>query len=372
MNYNALIKDNNSQFDLNPNKKNVMYIDFNNLFMRSYFIAKKENLNPIDVLLKSTYALKTNIDHHYAFAIADGKTHTQSRLEIYPEYKANREEKTPEEKIEISNLKKISNEMMDILGICYHETSYIEADDVIGILSTRSINQGWNVIVVSSDKDYKQLCHFDNLNIYNSMKKTVTTSKNMVEQNGLNAMQYLDYLILTGDSSDNITGVNKIGDVTAKKLLNEFGSINNMMISLVREGLIDKKDYLTPQKVQSLDDSQLLNLHYLLDQPLQENEQKLKQGVVKNNLIQAIKDGKIELNRQLIGFQYQHENIALIPKEKIKKPTIDSEKLLEFCQKYNLNQFINYYIYPNGYQKNNNHYNQENQQNYQKRTYYKP
>lgn len=339
MNYGALIQDNDSEFDLDPNKKTVLYIDLNNLFMRAYSVSKAQDLNPIHLILNSLYALKSNIDHHFAFAIGDSSTSRDSRLEIYPEYKGTREKKTPEEELEVQKLKEITVEIMEILGICYHEAQYIEADDVIGILSKKSINQGWNVIAVTSDKDYKQLCNMDNFNLYNSMKRCVTTKHNMVKENELTAEQFLDYLILTGDSSDNIKGVYKVGDKTAKKWLTEFGSLDNIIQSLVREGLLNKSDYITPRRLDKMNDIELMQIDFQLDQPLLETDLKLKNGVTKTNLIEAVKSGQIELNYKLIEFQYQHEGKAIIPREKIVKPHIDAERLLEFCNRYNLNNF---------------------------------
>lgn len=358
MKYHNLIQDNDSKFNLNPAKKTVVYIDFNNLFHRIYHAANASNNNPVNLMLNSLYALKTNMTHNYMFAIADGKTSSASRLAVYPEYKATRPEKTDEERDEMNFLKQASQDLCHILGITFYETSHIEADDVIGILSKKSCARGWNVIAVSSDKDYKQLCDLPNFNLYNGMKYMVTNHLNMEEQERLSAKQYLDYLTLIGDKADNIKGVYKVGDVTAKKWLNEFGSLTNIMISLHREGLIGRDDVMRMPSMSDKPDEEWFKDLYAVEQPEGYKDPlkdlpKMKDFVGKTNLVAAINSGQLRLNQELIRFQYHHEEHANIPPEIIVKPQINGEALYDFCVKHNLNQFKNKYLREYEPQQNN-------------------
>lgn len=305
---------NNDTLNLNPNQKTVLYLDANNLIFRAFYASEASKVNPIHIILNMAYSIKTNMPNDFSFAIFDGEKNKESRLEIYPEYKSNRAERTEEEKEKLSFLKEKLLEVFDILGYTVYHSKRIEADDVIGILSRRSIDKNFNVIAYSSDKDYKQLCQYGRfLNIVQMTQSKgegnileITNADNFSKKYNYPITSVVDYLSLIGDDSDGVKGVNKVGPKTAEKWLMEFGSIDG----------------------------------------IKNNLDKIKDGNVKTNLIEAIQSGLLDLNKKLIGFHYHEENTIDIKKEDIKSNKIDIPKLDEFCIQYNLNQFREKYIEP--------------------------
>lgn len=314
----------NNQFCFNKNQKNVLYIDANNMIFRAFHAAKATNNNPIHILTNMIYSLKSKIPHDYAFAIFDGKNNRDSRLEIYPEYKSNRDNKDDSVKNEIKNLKERIYQTFEVLGCVTYESNGIEADDVIGILSLRSAKKGWNVIAVSSDKDYNQLCQYSPyINIYrpsysykkvedNSNKKnkiandfTITNQKNFAKF-GIPITAVVDFLSLTGDKSDGIEGVNKVGEKIAMHYLKEFNSIEGIM----------------------------------------KNIDSIKGSKTKANIIEAYESRLLERNQKLISFHFHKDYLVNIPKEKIKPADIYIEELDKFCIENNLKQFSSKYIQP--------------------------
>lgn len=160
------------------------------------------------------------------------------RKEIYPEYKANRSE-TPEDLIpQIPYIKKLT-ELMGIPGI--GKENY-EADDVIGSLVQYGIKNKLEVVIVSGDKDFAQLVN-DKVTIFDTMKDLRYDPEAVLEKWGVRPNQFLDYLAITGDSSDNIPGVKGIGPKGAQKLLEQFGTLDGIYenINLIKTPSTKKK-----------------------------------------------------------------------------------------------------------------------------------
>ena len=296
-------------FSLQKNKSTILYVDANNLFFRAYHSASSVNGNPLHFLLNMAYSLKSGLPNQYAFAIFDGDNNRQSRLEIFPEYKANREKLKDKngEEIDVTHLVENAKKIFEVLGFNVYSSNSIEGDDVIGILARKSAEKGLNVIAVSSDKDYRQLCQYSEfLNIYNSQSKSVINQKNFLEKTEIPFDKYVDYLSLTGDSSDGIDGVSKVGEKTAKKWILEVGGIED----------------------------------------IKNNLDKIKNSKTKDNLVEAINNGLLDRNKKLIIFHFDKEDTINIDKNKIIKSEINIEKLDEFCITHNMRQFREKYIEP--------------------------
>ena len=296
-------------FSLQKNKSTILYVDSNNLFFRAYHSASSVNGNPLHFLLNMAYSLKSGLPNQYAFAVFDGENNRQSRLEIFPEYKANREKLKDKngEEIDVTLLVENAKKIFEVLGFNVYSSNGIEGDDVIGILARKSAEKGLNVIAVSSDKDYRQLCQYSEfLNIYNSQSKSVINQKNFLEKTEIPFDKYVDYLSLTGDSSDGIDGVAKVGEKTAKKWILEVGCIED----------------------------------------IKNNLDKIKNGKTKDNLVEAINNGLLDRNKKLISFHFDKEDTINIDKNKIIKSEINVEKLDEFCIIHNMRQFREKYIEP--------------------------
>ncbi|CAN1216216.1 DNA polymerase I, thermostable [Linum perenne] len=145
------------------------------------------------------------------------------RHNLYPAYKSNRPP-TPDTIVQGLQYLKASLKAMAIKVI---ETPGVEADDVIGTLATKSVEEGFKVRVVSPDKDFFQI-----LSPSLRLLRLVPRGSEMVsfgmedfaERYGsLKPSQFVDMISLVGDKADNIPGVGGIGDVNALKLITKFG-----------------------------------------------------------------------------------------------------------------------------------------------------
>lgn len=196
--------------------------------------------NMLDAIMKQTNP--TNV----LVAFDAGKV--TFRTEMYQDYKGGRQ-KTPSE---LSEQLPVIREMLKDLGIKSYELKNYEADDIIGTLSKMGEDAGYTVDIVTGDRDLTQLA---------SDKTTVLITKNgvgdteaytpdhMKEVNGVTPTEFIDMKALMGDSSDNYPGVTKVGPKTASRLIQKYGSIeelyehvDEMKKSKLKENLINDKD----------------------------------------------------------------------------------------------------------------------------------
>ncbi|NNF81580.1 MAG: DNA polymerase I, partial [Flavobacteriaceae bacterium] len=151
-----------------------------------------------------------------------------ARNEMYPEYKANRDE-TPEAiKIAVPYIKKI----LDAMHIPIMVKEGFEADDVIGTLAKQAEKEGYKTFMVTPDKDFAQLVS-ENIFMYKPRfgGGYDTWGVPEVKENFEieNPEQVIDFLGMKGDAVDNIPGLPGVGDKTAKKFLAQYGSLENLL-----------------------------------------------------------------------------------------------------------------------------------------------
>jgi DNA polymerase I len=106
-----------------------------------------------------------------------------------------------------------------------------EADDLIGTLATQAASQGLEVVIVTSDKDMFQLLS-PAIRIYDPVKEKFLTEEDCLDRFGVEPTRVVEVMGLMGDATDNIPGVKGIGEKTAKKLIAEFGTIENLLTNL--------------------------------------------------------------------------------------------------------------------------------------------
>jgi DNA polymerase-1 len=148
------------------------------------------------------------------------------RHQAFADYKATRKE-TDDSLISQFPL---AREAVAALGIACYELDGYEADDVIAHLTRKATGQGWNVVIVSADKDTLQLVN-DKVKVLSEPKNVVYDATKVQERYGLPPERLPDYFALIGDSSDNVPGVSGIGPKGAVKLLQEFGTVENLIKS---------------------------------------------------------------------------------------------------------------------------------------------
>jgi DNA polymerase-1 len=146
------------------------------------------------------------------------------RHEMYPEYKANR----PSMPTELSAQVEQILEFTRILGLPLLQITGVEADDVIGTLSKAAEEAGMHCVISTGDKDLAQLVS-EQTTLVNTMTNTRMDRAGVMEKFGVLPEQIIDFLALTGDTSDNIPGVDKCGPKTAAKWLNSYITLNDLM-----------------------------------------------------------------------------------------------------------------------------------------------
>ena len=164
------------------------------------------------------------------------------RHEVYPEYKAQRDAQ-PED---ITNSIPYIKEIIKAHNIPVVEVPGYEADDVIGTLATRACKEGYTTYMMTPDKDYGQLVT-DCIYMYRPALKgagfEVRGVKEVCDRYGISSpRQVIDLLALEGDASDNIPGCPGVGEKTAVKLIEEWGSVENLLENTASlKGALQKK-----------------------------------------------------------------------------------------------------------------------------------
>ena len=208
----------------------LVIIDGNSLFYRSFYAlpllsnANGEYSNAVYGFAVQIVRIINEIKPtHIAVAFDAGK-HT-FRNDMYDGYKANRKPMPPELKSQIEPLKK----MLKIMNIDYVEKLGYEGDDVVGTLAKKFADT--ETIIVTADRDTLQLID-DTTKVYFTKKGTTelydVDEGVLARDYGVKPLQIIDLKALQGDSSDNIPGVAGIGEKTAVKLLQEYGSVEGV------------------------------------------------------------------------------------------------------------------------------------------------
>jgi DNA polymerase-1 len=146
------------------------------------------------------------------------------RTDLYPEYKANRAAMPDDLRQQVEPIK----ELVRAFRIPVLELDGFEADDIIGTIARDSAEQGISTIVVTGDKDLMQIVG-ERVTLLDTMKEKVSGPAEVVERFGVGPDRVIDILGLAGDSSDNIPGVPGVGEKTAIKLIQEFGSLDAVL-----------------------------------------------------------------------------------------------------------------------------------------------
>jgi DNA polymerase-1 len=228
-----------------PKPDRIWLVDGHHLAYRSYFAFEKlstsrgEPTQAVFGFLRTLLKLlKENGD--CVIVVFDPPTKT-FRHDAYEEYKAGRAP-TPEDFH--SQLEKIK-ELVDLMGLKRLEVAGYEADDVIGTLAIKGAREGYPVRILTGDRDSFQLVS-EAVQVMLPDGRLMTPEA-VQEKYGVSVQQWVDYRSLVGDSSDNLPGAKGIGEKTAAKLLQEWGSL---------EGLYAHLEALSPKIRASLEESQ--------------------------------------------------------------------------------------------------------------------
>lgn len=209
---------------------NTLYlIDGSSYLYRAYFAIKRLS-SPSGFPTNAIYGftqmlLKLLKDHkpeHLAMVFDAGRV--TFRTELYPAYKANRAEMPDDLRQQLEPIR----DLVRAFNIPVVELPGFEADDLIGTLAARWEAEGGKVVVVTGDKDLMQIVT-GRTTLLDTMKNVASDIPQVHERFGVGPEQVIDILGLAGDSSDNIPGVPGIGEKTAIKLVQQFGSMDALL-----------------------------------------------------------------------------------------------------------------------------------------------
>ncbi|QQZ10635.1 DNA polymerase I [Heyndrickxia vini] len=242
----------------------LILIDGNSIAYRAFFALPLLN-NDKGIHTNAIYGFTTMLmkilneekPTHILVAFDAGKT--TFRHETFKEYKGTRQKTPPE----LSEQFPFIRELLDAYGIQRYELANYEADDIIGTLSLKAEKEGFEVKVISGDKDLTQLSSKETTVCIT--KKGITdieeyTPEHINEKYGLIPEQIIDMKGLMGDASDNIPGVPGIGEKTAIKLLKEFNTLENLLDSIEQVSGKKLKEKLEEFKEQAIMSKQLATI----------------------------------------------------------------------------------------------------------------
>ena len=217
----------------NPGR--LLLLDGHSLAYRAFFALPAENFStttgqPTNAVYGFT-AMLINVlrdEQPTHLAVAFDRSEPTFRHEQYVEYKANRRE-TPED---FRSQLSLIFEVLDALGIARLSAPGYEADDVIATLATRAENEGMDVLIVTGDRDVLQLVddHVTALLTRRGITEMSRFTPAAVEEKyGLTPQQYPDFAAIRGDPSDNLPGIPGVGEKTATKWIQQFGSLEELV-----------------------------------------------------------------------------------------------------------------------------------------------
>jgi DNA polymerase-1 len=227
-------------------KERLVLIDGHSLVYRAFFalpsLTDREG-RVVNAAYGFTSMLLLALQEHPDYVLASfdlgGRTFRHEELE---QYKATRRPTPPELRDQIP----LTRDIVRAFGIPIYEVQGVEADDVIGTLVTQARARGLHSTIVTGDLDALQLVNDDVyvLTSKRGVSETILYTPDRVrERYGLEPVQTVDLKGLVGDVSDNIPGIRGIGEKTAIKLIQEFGSVEN---------LVQGRASVTPPKVKKL------------------------------------------------------------------------------------------------------------------------
>ncbi|MEV6943735.1 DNA polymerase I [Streptomyces sp. NPDC051172] len=213
----------------------LMLMDGHSLAYRAFFALPAENFTtatgqPTNAIYGFASMLANTLrdEEPTHFAVAFDVSRKTWRSEEFTEYKANRS-KTPDE---FKGQVELIGELLDAMHASRFAVDGFEADDVIATLATQAEAEGFEVLIVTGDRDSFQLVSEHTTVLYPTKgvsELTRFTPEKVFEKYGLTPAQYPDFAALRGDPSDNLPGIPGVGEKTAAKWINQFGSFTELV-----------------------------------------------------------------------------------------------------------------------------------------------
>ncbi len=259
-------------------KKKLAIIDGNSLINRAFYalpdLTNKEGIhtNGVYGFLNMLHKVIEDYEPNYLSVAFDIKAPT-FRHKQFKEYKAQRK-KMPQE---LAEQMPILKEILDAYNVHRTQLEGFEADDLIGTLAKYCEKENFEVIIVTGDKDALQLVS-DNIKVLITKKGIsnleVYDKEKLREDYGITPNQIVDYKGLVGDKSDNIPGVPGIGDKTAKKLLSQFSTVEEILENVDKISSTRTKNSLSENREVAIMSKRLATIE--TNVPIEMNIEELK------------------------------------------------------------------------------------------------
>jgi DNA polymerase-1 len=242
---------------------NKLYVvDAVHYLFRSYFAIRSLSnekgvaTNAVYGFIRSLQKLIKDFEPNHLICVFDGPDNKKSRTAIYPAYKSHRPKMADDLFPQIA----LAKEYLDLAGIPHIEVAGVEADDTMGSIAKWAEKNGIETYLCSSDKDLAQLVSKHVFLLNNFKENLILDGKGVFNQFGVRPEQMIDYLAIMGDTSDNIPGIAGFGPKAAVELLEEFGSLNNLLENVssltnkkrAEKILLEKENALLSQKLATI------------------------------------------------------------------------------------------------------------------------
>lgn len=217
--------------------RRLLIVDGSNLLFQMFYGMPSRIVNQQGKAIQGTLGfvgalLKVihRFDPAWLAVLFDGE-HENARAGLNPDYKSNRIDysEVPEEENPFSQLGDVYA-ALDYMKIVHTETTDCETDDLIAAYAF-AYGRGVDIVISSFDSDFFQLLT-DRVSVfrYRGKDSVLWTPDTLREKLGIEPAQYADFKSLTGDTADNVKGAEGIGPKTAASLLNQFGSLENLLV----------------------------------------------------------------------------------------------------------------------------------------------
>lgn len=220
--------------------KKLIIVDISNFIFRAFFAIRPLHnpegvpVNAVYGVLSMMYNLITKYQPTHILIARDTKEGS-FRKDIYPEYKAHRTE-PPDDLVPQFAL---VDDLIRLLNLPEIKASNYEADDIIGSVACQWKKDFDEILIASGDKDLMQFVDGP-VKMLDTMKEKIYSREDVKDKMGVYPEQIVDYLSLIGDTSDNIPGVAGIGPKGAQNLIEEFGTLENILANI--EGIKNKRN----------------------------------------------------------------------------------------------------------------------------------
>lgn len=241
-------------------KKQIYVVDVSSMFFRAFYAirpltsSKGTPVNAVYGFISMIIKLMKDKNPDHIVFCYDRKE-ASFRKDLYTEYKAHRTEMPDEMQVQMPFLKQVAA----LFGICDMELAGYEADDLIGTVATLAQKENYEVYIVSGDKDFCQLIN-ENVFLYDTMKDVIYDAAMVKEKHGVTPAQFIDFLAITGDASDNIPGVAGIGPKGAQKLIEQLGSLEDIYENIEQITSVSIREKLLTSKTSAILSKKLVTI----------------------------------------------------------------------------------------------------------------